>query len=126
MAKKKNVTQEDLKQLFEKAKTSLQQLGKETGTWLKKGEAELSRLSKIGKLELDVVNLSVKRDKVFKDIGRKVVEQNLDEQISSAAVKNLCGDVRELIGASVRKKREIAKVKKGLLKGNAKSKRKAR
>ena len=55
MAKKKQVSQEDLKHLFEKAKTSLQQLGKETGTWLKKGEAELSRLSRIGKLELQPI-----------------------------------------------------------------------
>ncbi|MBL7070614.1 MAG: hypothetical protein ISS26_00370 [Candidatus Omnitrophica bacterium] len=120
MAKKNTITQEDVKKLFESTKKKLQELGKETGVWLKKGEVELSRISKIGRLELDIINLNMKREKLFKEIGKRVVEQNIGEKIEDTAIKSMSGKAITAVNDTNKKKREISRIKKTLLKGNKK------
>jgi hypothetical protein len=124
MAKKKGITQEDLKRLFEDTKKRLQRLGKETGVWLKKGEAELSRLSKIGKLEINVVNLNIKKEKLFKEIGKRVVELNLWQKVDDRAIKNMSDKAKSIINESKKKKSVISKIGKGLLKRKTTTKKK--
>lgn len=116
MAKTKKITQDDIKKLFESTKKKLQQLGKETSTWIKKGEVELSRISKIGRLELDIVNLSMKKEKLYRDIGKRIVEQGLGEEIGDSAVKNMCLKAKAIISDSRKRQRAISKIKRGLLK----------
>jgi hypothetical protein len=118
MAKKRRLhkTQEDFKKFFGDAKTRLQQLGKETSIWMKKGEVELSRLSKIGKLEVDIVNLRIKKEKLFRNIGRRIVEQNLDEDIRDKMIQNMCVKTKSVIGESKKKQQEISRVGKRFLK----------
>ena len=123
MAKTKKIAQEDLKKFFEKMKKNLHQLGKETGVWMKKGERELSRLSKIGKLELEVVNLNMKKEKLLKDIGKRVVESGLSEQINDSAIRNMSNKANAVMKESQKKKSEISKIGKGFLKrGSTRSK----
>lgn len=117
MAKPKKISQDELKIFFEKAKKRLQHLGKETKVWMKKGEIELSRLSKIGRLEFDVVNLNLKKEKLFRDIGKRVVESEISKEISDATIKNMCDKASSIINESKKKESEISKIKKGLLKG---------
>ena len=117
MAKAKKITQEDLKKFFEKTKKNLQKLKKEASVWMKKGEVELSRLSRIGKLELDVVSLNMKREKLFKDIGKRVAELSLKEEITKPAIKDMCDKVNAITEESKEKRVAISKLGKGLLKG---------
>ena len=116
MAKTKNITQDELKKLFEKAKDGLRQLGKETSVWMKKGEIELSRISKIGKLELDIVGLNMKKEKLFRDIGRRVIELDLGEKIGDQAIRDMSDRAETIISESDKKKREISRIKKEILK----------
>ena len=120
MAKSKKIDQKDLKALFDKTKERLQAIGKETGVWLKKGEVELSRLSKIGRLEIDAVNLGIKRDKLFKNIGKRVVEQNFDNNLHDPALRNLATKARNIIDESKKKKKQISKIGKRFLKNTKK------
>ena len=117
MVKRKNVTQEDLKKFFEKTKKNLDKLGKETRVWMKKGEVELSKLSKMGKLEIDIVNLNIKRERLLKDIGKRVVEYGISEEIGNSAIKDMCGKVKAMTADSKKKKKEISRVGKRFLKG---------
>jgi len=119
MAKKKKITQENLKSLFEKSKKKLQQLGKEAKIWMKKGEVELSRISKIGKLELDVVNLNIKKEKLFRDIGKRMAELNLDKKINDSKIKDMCNKAKAVISESKKKNRVVINIRKGFLKGKA-------
>jgi len=124
MAKKNAITQEDVKKLFAKTKKRLHELGKETGVWIKRGEVELSRISKIGKLELDIVNLNIKKERLFKDIGKRMVEQGLAEKIDDAVVRNMSEKAKDAAGETVQKRREIGRVRKTLLKGKPKQNKK--
>jgi len=117
MAKKKKIAQEDFRKFFDDAKAKLQRFGKETSIWMKRGEVELSRLSKIGKLEVDIVNLRIKKEKLFRNIGRRVVEQNIDGEISDKAVQGMCAKAKAVIDASKKKQQEISRVGKKFLKG---------
>ncbi|MBN1872209.1 MAG: hypothetical protein JW800_06530 [Candidatus Omnitrophica bacterium] len=120
MAKSKKVTQKDLKELFENTKKRLQAIGKETGIWIKKGEVELSRLSKMGKLEIDTVNLNIKKDQILKDIGKRIVDQNLADNIDDPALKALAKKAQDVISESKKKKREITQIGKKFLKSGKK------
>ena len=119
MAKAKKITQDELKKFFEKTKGTLQKLKKETGVWMKKGEAELSRLSKIGKLEIDVVNLNMKREKLFKDIGKRVAEFSLKEEINNSAISDMCDKVNAVAEEAKEKRAAISKIGKGLFKDSS-------
>lgn len=117
MAKKKKDMQQDLKELFEKSKKRLQLLAKDAKTWMKKGEVEISRLSKMGRIELDIVNLNIKKEQLFRNIGKKIVEGGLEGQIDNASVKDMCNKAKAVIAESKKKNRVMSQIKKGFLKG---------
>jgi len=117
MSNTAKLTQRDLKVFFKKTKKNLQNVGKEAGVWIKKGEVEISRLSKMGRLELDVVNLGMKREKLLKDIGKRVVERGIGRESGDTTLKNMCDRVTSLAKESRRKKAEVSKIGKGLFKG---------
>ena len=110
MAKSKKITQEDLKALFDKTKKRLNDLGKETGVWIKKGEVEISRLSKMGKLEIDTVNLTIKRDQLYKAIGKKVIELDLGKDIGDESLRELVEKAKGIVVESKKKKKEISSI----------------
>ena len=117
MEKSSKKSQEDLKKLLEGMKKRLQKLGKETGVWIKKGEIEISRFSKMGKLELDIVNLNMKKEKLFKDIGRRIVERGLSNEINDPVIKNMCNETKAIMNQSRKKRSEISKAGKRFFKG---------
>lgn len=117
MAKKKQDMQKDLKEIFEKSKARLQLLAKDAKVWMKKGEVEISRLSEMGKLEFDIVNLNIKKEQLFRNIGRKIVEDGLEGQIDDASVKDMCSQAKTLIDEYKKKNHIISQVKKSFLKG---------
>ena len=116
MANKK-INQDDIKDMLEKTKDRLQKLGKETSIWIKKGEVELSRLSRMGKLEIEAMNISMKRDQLFKSIGRIIVEKKLGAAIEDANLRKMIEQAQELVKESERKKKDIASISKKFMKG---------
>ncbi len=113
---KKKINEENLKKFFGKMRKDLQRLGKETSVWIKKGEREISRLSRIGKLELDIVKLNMKKEKLLKDIGRRMVELGLSGEISDSAVRDMDSKVNAIMEESRKKKTEMSRIGRGLLK----------
>ncbi|MEA3306045.1 MAG: hypothetical protein U9R52_04445 [Candidatus Omnitrophota bacterium] len=116
MEKQGKKTQDDFKKLLEGTKKKLQKMGKETSVWVKKGETELSRLSKMGKLEFDIVSLNMKKEKLFKNIGARMVERGLGEKTDDPIIKNMCDEAKAVMSQSGRKKTEISRVRKKLFK----------
>ncbi len=117
MAKKKQDMQKDLKELFDKSKERLQLLAKDAKVWMKKGEVEISRLSEMGKLEFDIVNINIKKEQLYRNIGRKIVEDGLEGQIDDASVKDMCGQAKTLMDEYKKKNHIMSQVKKSFLKG---------
>lgn len=116
MAKKKKDMQQDLRELFDKSKKRLQILAKDAQVWMKKGEVEIGRLSKMGRIEIDIVNLNVKKEQLFRNIGKKIVEGDLYAQINNASVKDMCSKAKAAIEESKKKSRVMSQIKKGFLK----------
>ncbi len=117
MAVKKKQKQDELKKLMDVTKRRLKDLGKETSVWLKKGEVELTRLSKMGKLEISLINLNIRKDKVYRDIGKRIVEGRVPEEIKDATLKRLSTEARALL-------REIQKTKKTMARVSGQRKKK--
>ena len=117
MEKSSKKAQKDLKKLLEGMRKRVQKLGKKTSVWIKKGEIEISRFSKMGKLELDIVNLNMKKEKLFKDIGKRMVKLGLSNKISDSVIKNMCDEAKAIINQSRKKRSEVSRAGKRLFKG---------
>lgn len=115
-------SQNDIKKEWEKTKKQLSQLSKEMVHFAKKGEEEILKLSKKGKLHLDATATNLKKEKLYYLIGReyiklkdpaspnqklqKLVEEYKDlEQEQRALQKKIKAKV-------VKKKRKAANAKK--------------
>ena len=85
MAKGKGIDiQKEVSKIWEQAKVNLSHLGEKTVRLARRGEKELVRASKIGKLQLDIVGLNMKKDDTFKEIGKKMFELQKKGKASAA------------------------------------------
>ena len=104
--------QEELKKFWEQTKINLAKLAKETRKLAQKGEKEVIRVSKVGKLHLDVLGLKKKRDNLAQQIGEKIIELDSENKIELTELKPLCDKVRTLDGQIQKKKATASRIKK--------------
>ena len=62
MAKKKVDIQKEVAKIWQEAKENLRALGQKTMKLAQKGEVEVMRASRIGKLQLDIVSVNLKKE----------------------------------------------------------------
>lgn len=113
MNKKIDISKEVAK-IWQEAKESLKDLGKRTIKLAQKGEKEVVRASKIGKEQLDIVSLNLKKENIFRQAGKKAYEMHAKKGgIQSARLKSLFAQIDKLNQQIKAKKAKIAKAKKG-------------
>ena len=115
MAKKIDV-QKQAKKIWKQTSQRLSKLGHETIKLARRGEKEVVRASEIGGLQLDIVGINLRKEKLYRDIGKKVVELNYKRKMNIPAIKNFSNQVRSLDLLLQRKKRKIAQEKKKKIK----------
>lgn len=79
MAKKMDISKE-VAQIWQEAKERLKDLGQKTMKLARKGEKEVVRASKIGKLQLDIVSLNLKKENIFRLVGKKAYEMHANKK----------------------------------------------
>lgn len=111
MAKKIDV-QKEIKKIWDEAKKNLLRIGQETVKLARKGEKEIIRASRIGKIQLDILGIKRRREILYQQIGAKVAALDKEGKIDINELKPLCKKALEL-GAQIEKKtKEAAKIKK--------------
>ena len=114
MAKTKEIDiQKEIKKIWDQTKKNLLKLSQETVNLVKRGEKEVVRASKIGKLQLDILGIKRKREILCRQIGMKVVALDTQDKIDVSELKPSCGQVRGLDSQIRKKEQEVAKIKKG-------------
>ena len=113
MTKKKVDIQKEVAKIWEQAKKNLKELGQSTAILAHKGEKEVVKASKVGKLQLDVVSLSLKKENIYRQVGKKVCDahaKKIDPQ--SVKLTSLLSQFDKLNNQIRGKKSQISKLKK--------------
>ncbi len=103
---------EKIEKLWKQAKQSLSKLSRETIKLAKRGEKEVVRATKIGKIHLEILNLKRKKDSLYQQIGEKAAELQRENKIDAPGLKAFCSKVDGLEGQIETKKAAASKIKK--------------
>lgn len=113
MVKKKIDVTKEVAKIWQEAKENLKALGKRTLKLAQKGEEEVVRASKIGKLQLDIVSANLKKENLFRQTGKKVYEMHSKKgEIASARLTSFFNQTDKLNQQIKAKKTKIAKLRK--------------
>lgn len=113
MVKKKIDVPEEVSKIWEQAKKNLKDLGQKTIKLAQKGEKEVVRASKIGKFQLDIVTINLKKENIFRQIGKKVCDMHSKKgEIKSAKLASLFNQTAKLNQQIKTIKTKIAKLNK--------------
>jgi len=103
---------EKIERLWKQAKQSLSKLSQESIRLAKRGEKEIVRATKVGKIHLEILNLKRKKDSLYQQIGKKVVELQRENKIDTPGLKIFCSKVDSLESQIKTKKTAASKIKK--------------
>ncbi len=104
---------QEVSKIWQEAKDNLRSLGQRTLKLAQKGEKEVVRASKIGKLQLDIVSINLKKENTFRQIGKKAYEMHIKKkEIASAKLTSLFNQIDKANHQIRAKKAQIARLKK--------------
>jgi len=78
---KKNDYHKNFDRILAQTKDGLKKFGKELNVLAKKSEKEIVKASKAGKIQLDIMGLTVQKEKLYYDIGKKVASLNAKKNL---------------------------------------------
>jgi len=107
MAKKNK----DLQKVFEQYKPMLKKFGDDLGEAAKKGEEGVIKMSKLLKLQLDVMGLSFQKEKIYHEIGKDVAKKLVKGEIEIAGLEKYKKRLEKLASEGEKAKKTISKVK---------------
>jgi len=74
MPKQEREFQKEVKKIWGTTQARLKVLGREAALLARKGEQQMARAARIGRIQIDVLSIKRKRDIVHQEIGRLIVE----------------------------------------------------
>ena len=108
MAAKKRNNQKEVARLLEQAKEKFKKFGQELGILAKKSEKEIVKVSKAGKIQLDIVGLNMQKEKLYYDIGKKVFALNAKKSLGLAELDAYWKKMRKIEVDARKKKKELS------------------
>ncbi|MEA3328895.1 MAG: hypothetical protein U9Q08_04110 [Candidatus Omnitrophota bacterium] len=94
--KKQTTAQKEAKKILGYTKKNLLKFSKDTLKLAKKAEKEIVRVSKVGKLHLDILGLKRKKETLCQQIGEKIVEMDALGKVNLPEIKPTCTKIRGL------------------------------
>jgi len=108
---KKTDFHKEMQKAWADTSRNLRALGEETKKIAKKGERELVKVSKKGKIQMDIWGLNVKKERLVYQIGKKVVEQSKKGKMRTDVLRRMCQKVDVLDGRILNDKTKIKGVR---------------
>ncbi len=102
----------DMNKVIEKYKPMLKKFGSEVGVAAKKGEENVVMMSKLLKIQLDVLGITLQREKLYHDIGREVAKKLLKGTFEIEGFDKYKKQLEKMQADGEKKKQAISKVKK--------------
>lgn len=111
MVKKADI-QKDFTKFLDQTKEGFKKFGKELGILAKKGEKEIAKVSKAGKIQFDIMNLTMQKEKLYYDIGKKVASIGAKKKLDVPELAPYWGKLRKIESGARKKKRELSLFRK--------------
>ncbi|MFH1245902.1 MAG: hypothetical protein V1662_05380 [Candidatus Omnitrophota bacterium] len=103
----------EVAKIWQEAKNNLRILSERTLSLAQKGEKELVRASRIGKLQLNIVSMNLKKENAFRELGKKTYAMHIENnQVETANLTALFSQINKLDQQIKAKKTQITKIKK--------------
>lgn len=103
----------EVAKIWQEAKNNLRILSEKTLNLAQKGEKELVKASRVGKIQLNIVSMNLKKENIFRELGKKTYEMHIEqEQVEPAKLTVFFSQIDKLNQQIKAKKTQIAKVKK--------------
>lgn len=99
----------EAKKFLKKAGGRLKEIGDQTAVLAKRGERELTKITKVGRVEVDILGLSLKKNQLFYELGKEVYKLNSRGKLTVKNLKKLCGKIEQIEKNLKTKKRAAAK-----------------
>ena len=111
-AKKKSVEEKnDIDKLVEKYSPVLKKLSEDAGKAAKKGEENLLKMSKVLKLQVDIMGGALQREKLYYTIGKEVAAKIKKGTISIDGFEKYTKALKKIDDEETKKKSAMKKVK---------------
>ena len=114
----------DLKALQKKMQIALKEashhlegVGKEAKVLVKRGETEFARFSKVGRANLEILALTVKKEQLYRQIGMKVWEMSTKGKLTTTKLKAFCKELSDISESVKKNKKSINSILKKEAKG---------
>ncbi len=104
----KNIKRE-IKKALKRTREGLKKMGAETAVFAKRSEKELSKITRVGKVEVDILSLNIKKNQLYHALGKKVHQLNAQGKLTTKNLKKLCTKIDDIEKNLKSKKRSISK-----------------
>jgi hypothetical protein len=101
----------EMEKVMAQLQSSWQKISKNAGELAKKGEHELVRASKVGKLQVEVVGLNLEKEKIYYEMGKKVAKDGGADV--AASVKPFLDKIKKIDSDIRSKNKKISMIKTG-------------
>lgn len=112
MTAKKDKLQKEFTRFLDQAKGRFKTLGKEFGVLAKKSEEKIVKVSKAGKIQLDIMGLNMQKEKLYYDVGKKVASLNTKKNLGIPQLETYWKKMHKIETNARKKKRELSSVRK--------------
>ena len=102
----------DLNKVLEKYQPMLKKFGDEVGEAAKKGEEGLVKMSKLLKLQLDVMGLTVQKERLYHELGKEVAKRLAKGATDIAGLDKYKKRLEKIMAEGEKAKKTISRVKK--------------
>jgi len=101
----------DMKKVIEKYGPMMKKFGNEVGEAAKKGEESLIMMSKVLKIQMDILGGTLQKEKLFHEIGKDVAAKLLKGSIDLPGMDKYKKRLLEIDAEGRKKKKAISRVK---------------
>ncbi len=103
----------DLGGMMDKYKPMLKKFGDEMGEAARKGEANVVKMSKVLKLQLDMLGIAVQKERLFYEIGKDVAAMLIEGEVDVARLDKYKKSLEKMSREDDKRKRALTRVSAG-------------
>ncbi len=104
--------QRKVSKAVQEAGQQLEGVGKDTKEFMKRGEDELAKISRMGRAQFEIMALSVKKEQLYRQIGMKVWQLSTQGKLTTNKLKTFCEELSAVNKKVKARKRAMHKTMK--------------
>ena len=104
------VKKNDMNKVIDKYRPMLKKFGDEVGVAAKKGEENVVKMSKMLKIQIDMMGVSLQKEKLYHDLGKEVAEKIVKGEIDIPGLAKYKNMLKKFKSDGMKMKKDLTKV----------------